>query len=309
MAFLIKKSLAPKYPYWHFYDTDDEPTASSIWKVEFGRIVLCILNQINAIKGNDSVDDVPNDLKLTEASELNGAEEDWMKLYDDLLKIIVHRQETDIEQLYEYYLQYKAIAFYLLNGDKFESQNNKKNKFRYSNPIRMIGYEVEDNIPYEVFFVNDYEDYFELDLFELLFNPNTSIYVKRCSCCNVFFRAENNKIRYCSDECRTNGIKNKNKEYCKRLTYKLKKSIREMIERNTTVDDGFRNKLLYAFLNEYDYYHAIIYSKFPPTSCPEHYRDDIKTEDDFIAWLNKKKSEIKNCLNNEAKKLREKRRD
>lgn len=310
-----------EFPHWRFYDSDDEPVLSSIWEVGFGRVVLSFLNQINRIKNDGESSPLPDDiifgnetvLLFDEKAALNRKRkvlpklEDktddqyyddesnpyshWMEHYNIILDAIESNKNESPQKQFDFYNRYKSFAACFLNNLLFYPNKTDDVSPSYKNPSQMIGYRIMENgIKYEVFKVNGYEEFFALDLWELLFNPNTSILIRRCRHCGDFFRTNNQKIQYCQ-ECRPQKDKINNAKYRKNPIYILKKSIIEKIERNNKILNKSERRA--EFETEYNYYCDIIKNGQSSIACLPSYRSDIHTKEDLIAWLKGYENELR----------------
>lgn len=147
----------------------------------------------------------------------------------------------------------------------------------------MIGYRIGSNgNKYEAFKLNGFGEFFALDLWEMLFNPNLSIIIRQCKYCGDFFKANSKKFEYC-EECREIKDIINNKQYRQNPIYKLKKSIIEKLQRNRKFEyqDALRGK----FETEFNYYYDMIKTGESAITPLPTYRNDIKTQDDLIKWL------------------------
>lgn len=178
--------------------------------------------------------------------------------------------------------------------------DNKRNDFfdsRYSDLISFKGFCILGDekgnyvnaTPCETFECAELFDIFILDFWEFLFNPacqNKSI--RFCKHCGSMFIDSNNKAKYC-EVCRQPEIMAKIR-YANRKSNKARKLHQEVL----TLAYGFAKKPnndSNAFLNESNYYWDIVQGKKPEKV--KGYSNRIKTEEQYISWLERKREHFK----------------
>lgn len=232
-----------------------------------------------------------NSVDNDEYSGFNRGKFEYLKHYNILVNVIAERESTDPKTLFNIYNIYKNFALCYLNDQPFEEKPINDTSPSGKSPIKMIGNRIGSNgIQYEAFKLNGYGEFFALDLWELLFNPNISIIIKQCKNCGDFFRVTSKKFVYCS-ECRKIKDKINNKRYRQDPVYRLKKSIIEKIDRNKAFKD--KPYLKEEFYCECQYYQDIIENGYSQIKCLPTYRNDIKTKEDLINWLEEYEDKIR----------------
>ena len=156
----------------------------------------------------------------------------------------------------------------------------------------IVGNEKEqftDAIPCEAFECAELFNIFILDFWEFLFNPVCKkTTVRFCKNCGSMFIDSNNKARYC-EVCRQPEIMAKIR-YANRKSNKARKLHQEVL----TLAYGIAkkpNNESNAFLNESNYYWDIVQGKNPEKV--KGYSNRIKTEEQYIGWLEKKREDFK----------------
>lgn len=143
--------------------------------------------------------------------------------------------------------------------------------------------------PVEEYIFNEPSDIFILDFWEFLFNP---IYQKAkihfCHNCNSMFASSNNKARYC-EVCRQPEIMGKIR-YANRKANKARKLHHDIATLAYSLNTK-ENDISNSFLNESNYYWDIVQGKNPEKI--KEYSAKIKTESDYMKWLEKKYDELK----------------
>lgn len=141
----------------------------------------------------------------------------------------------------------------------------------------------------EEYVFNEESDIFILDFWEFLFNP---IYQKAkirfCPNCNSMFASSNNKARYC-EVCRQPEIMGKIR-YANRKANKARKLHHDIATLAYSLNTK-ENNISNSFLNESNYYWDICQGK--TTEKIKEYSAKIKTEADYMKWLEKKYDELK----------------
>ena len=143
--------------------------------------------------------------------------------------------------------------------------------------------------PIEQYIFSEQSDIFILDFWEFLFNP---IYQKAkirfCPNCNSIFFSSNNKARYC-EVCRQPEVMGKIR-YANRKANKARKLHHDITTLAYSLNTN-ENDISNSFLNESNYYWDIVQGKNPEKV--KEYSAKIKTEADYMKWLEKKYEEIK----------------
>lgn len=146
-------------------------------------------------------------------------------------------------------------------------------------------------IPVEKFEFAEECDFFILDFWEFLFNPiyqKSKIHV--CPNCNSIFASNNNKARYC-EVCKQPEIMGKIR-YRNRKENKARKLHQDILTIAYKLNKTKHNECSNAFLNESNYYWDVVRGKKPEKI--KGYSAKIKTESDYMKWLEKKYEELKN---------------
>lgn len=115
--------------------------------------------------------------------------------------------------------------------------------------------------------------------------------IRICRNCNSSYISQNNKTKYC-EVCRQPEIMGKIR-YANRKSNKARKLHQEVL----TLTYGFAKKPnndSNAFLNESNYYWDIVQGKKPEKV--KGYSNRIKTEEQYISWLERKRDEYKGVI-------------
>lgn len=148
---------------------------------------------------------------------------------------------------------------------------------------------IKELTPVEQFEFTEMFNIFILDFWEFLFNP---IYKKAkilfCPNCNSMFASNNNKAKYC-EVCRQPEIMEKIR-YANRKANKARKLHHDIATLSYSLNTK-ENDISNSFLNESNYYWDIVQGKNPEKI--KEYSAKIKTEADYMKWLEKKYEEIK----------------
>lgn len=148
---------------------------------------------------------------------------------------------------------------------------------------------IKELTPVEQFEFTEMVNIFILDFWEFLFNP---VYKKAkilfCPNCNSMFASNNNKAKYC-EVCRQPEIMGKIR-YANRKANKARKLHHDIATLAYSLNTK-ENDISNSFLNESNYYWDIVQNKSPEKV--KEYSAKIKTEADYMKWLEKKYEEIK----------------
>ena len=149
--------------------------------------------------------------------------------------------------------------------------------------------EKEKLTPIEEYRFTEMFNIFILDFWEFLFNPvyqKTKILV--CPNCKSIFASSNNKAKYC-EVCKQPEIMGKIR-YANRKANKARKLHHDIATLSYSLNTK-ENDVSNSFLNESNYYWDIVQGKNPEKI--KEYSAKIKTEADYMKWLEKKYEEIK----------------
>lgn len=143
--------------------------------------------------------------------------------------------------------------------------------------------------PVERYEFSEWCNIFILDFWEFLFNP---IYKKAklifCPNCGSMFYSNNNKAKYCA-VCRQPEVMGKIR-YENRKANKARKLHHDIVTLAYSLNSK-GNDISNSFLNESNYYWDIVQGKKPEKI--KEYSAKIKTEADYMKWLENKYEEIK----------------
>lgn len=297
-AFFSYLSLYSTMPHWKLmfpYDNEN----NKLYEIPVGAIVYFILNRVKMIKDDGQIDyskyasimDIEIDHKPYDR-------EKWLRFYYDLIYLIDQKTEMPKPEKYRRYRIYNQFAFFLLNNYDFDewisfaedcetSGEITNPNYNLSDVIEWRGYRnTEDGTPYSSFWVKGFEYLFILDLWELLYNPNVEIKIKKCKYCDLFFFTNTNQRKYCCD-CSESKQYNKirNEEQKKDEAKRLCKLISDILYKRDP-----RGAEYQSFLNENQYYKNRLKGK-NVESNPNY--KDISTEDEYKQWLTEYHEKIK----------------
>lgn len=278
---IVYKSLEEDKPYWIIIDENNHRN-----KVDFGSIVLAVLNRINRI--NDFDEDFIN------CDILENSVEEWQKHYSAVMEAYSNRKEWSKKKMLRFYKKYQFLGFDVLNYPYLspkhflkECRYNTNGEFGLS---RDIGCVCKDGIYCEKYTVKDYAALFKMDLYEFLFNLSLNQKVGKCSHCHEYFITDSYKNKRCKI-CQLNANKINYRKYGKEPIHKLKTDIVCMLTRNKryAVDSS---KLMQNFNTEFNYYNDMINKGISPIPKLREY-GDIKTKEELIDWLERKKNSLR----------------
>lgn len=233
-----------------------------------------------------------------EISELEEYLKNYIKLPESEKKKYVIQTYNHIRYLiiYIYKLQCqssvlnKSIDDDYLNGIVQECKNTAADldfiEKLTNNMIRFMGYEEltmnEENVICEKYDIPNLLYLMQEDIMLLLMD-NISYKFKFCSNCGCLFVVTNGNQKFCS-ACSDNRPKILNSKRKENKARYLHKQITDYLNLHT--EDGSAD-----FRNESNYYWSVVQGK--PKKKLQGYSSKIKTESDYIAWLEKKFESIK----------------
>lgn len=293
---LVFKSIDGSNPQWIIYDTDDEPKEESTIKIEFGRVVLSWLNQINPIKSDD-IDTLETLLQLElfdgqlDRDILDKMEKThWDAHYNNMTSFLMHKKIATMEALYDFFEKYKYFAHYFLSRQSFTENADVPKDCK--KPSEILGYKKFGENFYQKIRVYGWTNLFVLDLWELLFNNKAKYKIKQCKNCMNFFRTSDKNRAYCVD-CQSIVGDTYKVEYRNSPIHSFRKRILSKLGANAKYKNEAGDKLIEDFKEEFEYYKDII--MFGKSTKPKlsGYSNDVKTEADMIAWLERFEDSIR----------------
>lgn len=209
--------------------------------------------------------------------------------------------KTAKKDLLGIYTHFKYFATCICS-DKYDyiaQTENKRNMHFdsiYTELVSFNGYslvgseeDVENSACCEMYQCEELFNIFIIDFWEFLFNPacqKSTLHF--CKNCNSMFMNSNNKAKYC-EVCRQPEVMAKIR-YANRKSNTARKLHQEVL----TLAYGMEKKpndTSNSFLNESNYYWDIVSGKKPEKI--KGYSNRIKTEQQYIEWLEKKREELK----------------
>lgn len=298
-----------------FYAWLSQDTTSQHWKLMFcsdenkeqqtipvGYIVYSVLNRVNKIKDDGQIDfsEYPDIFDIDKDVDFPLYKKDeWLKYYNDLIRLIKHSSELSFNEKEKIHKIYGQFAYFLFNnfdfGEWIDFAETCDTSAEITNPyyaiydvIKWCGNSIDESgVTYNSYWVKGFEYLFILDLRELLYNPHyNEIKIKKCEYCGDFFFTFVNQRKYCFD-CSDLDKKNKIRYY-ERKNDKAKhrcKQICDMLSKRN--DNGVAYRL---FLDENQYHKNRIKGKSDEVD-PDY--PDIKTEKEYLRWLNEYHEKIK----------------
>lgn len=265
-------------------DEDEE-----MHEIPVGFIVFCVLNRVNRIRDDGYIDFseyIKNTEQLIEYHPYD--KKAWDEYYNKLIDLIEQKSEMASPEKYRMYKIYNQFAYFLLNGYDFDEWICFANTCEHSGEIINSNYKLSDVIewrgfiadkdgtPYIGYWVNGFEYLFMLDLWELLYNSNIDIKIKKCQYCCDFFITNVNQRKYCF-ECDKQSNKIKNEKQKSFESNRWNKKIRDILYKRNETGSVYRD-----FLNESQYYRDRLKGK--PIEVNPNYKK-ILTEEEYIQWL------------------------
>lgn len=283
----VCKSVDGKGSQWIITDTDDD-----IIEIEFGRIVLIWLNQINPLKPDsfNVVEQLIAEFNSTSpTNEPKRKKELWQSHYDSIIDFIMNKHIKPHDMLLDFYKKYKYLAHYYFSNIPFEEFTDVPSEFK--KPTEIVGYTIMRNHPYQILRVYGFTNLFVLDLWELLFNNSAKYRIKQCKKCKQFFRTSAKNRDYCIDCQKLN--EEYAQEYRNSPINKLRKSILAKLKTNKRFANEEGDKKIEKFKKDFKYYLEIV--RYGETSLeePEDCDKTIKNEEDLIRWLKKNEAEVR----------------
>ena len=242
----------------------------------------------------------------------------FFNMIDHIQELRTNKKYDDLDKIFNYFSVFDLKIFVSKNNFSpnsllkkiYKNENQIKeiievDEERYKDDIKMISLEMAENVhknkrtyigPYalkinnaqEIIPVQEYniQDAISLwcdDFFELLYTVPTDN-IKKCSDCGAIFHASTGKYKYCKYCSSTK--KDKQQELRKR-TPRYKHTLIQNYLNNV-----FAGEYLEEFKEESNYYWCIVRGKTPKTKKKVFYKN-IKTEEQYIEWLNDKHEEYK----------------
>lgn len=291
---IVCKSVNGKGSQWILI-FDDE-----ICEIEFGRIVMSWLNQINPLKpdNNNVVENLITEINCKASpDEANRRSESWKKHYDSIVDFIMKKHIKSQDELMSFYKKYRYLAHYYFSSLSFEAFGDVPPHVK--KPSEIGEYTIVNNQLYQIITVYGFTNLFVLDLRELLFNNNAKYKIKQCKKCKTFFRTSKKNRDYCID-CQKSK-EDYAKEYRNSITNKLKKSILTKLKTNKKFANEEGDKKTEEFMKAFEYYRDIVVKGTSSHTEPSDCDHTIITKEDFIKWLVEFEKEVR-VYNKEVQK-------
>lgn len=308
----------------------EEMNDGTFCKRPFGHYVFTVINTANAMKDKETFvnsecvwlsgnNRIAKALGLTDSSGMirkdkleeyydkhiaeNESVLQWKDEFTIFLEYLKNLQnfrnsKTAKKDLLGIYSHFKYFATCICSDKhSYISQtDNKRNEYFsgiFSELISFNGHALigseEDYACCEVYICEELFNIFIVDFWEFLFNPacqKSTLHF--CKNCNSMFMNSNNKAKYC-EVCRQPEVMAKIR-YANRKANTARKLHQEVL----TLAYGMEKKpndVSNSFLNESNYYWDIVSGKKPEKI--KGYSNRIKTEQQYIEWLEKKRDELK----------------
>lgn len=285
-AWLFQESESP---HWKIMFCDDNNKIT--YEIPVGVLVYFVLNRVNRIKDDGQID-FSKYADILDANTVHQpyTKDEWLHYYDELLDLIEHKSEMHPAEKARAYRVYSQFAYYLLNNFDFDEwidfAETCEIPAKITNPnyklydvIKWCGNSCDENgTPYISYWIKGFEYLFILDLWELLYNPNANLEIKKCKYCNDFFYSLVKQRKYCCD-CREQKQYNKikNDEQKKDEAKRLCKLICDILYKRNPTGKGYQD-----FLNENQYHKARLKGEI--VKANSNY-PDIKTKEEYLQWL------------------------
>lgn len=250
-----------------WYDNNIDKEHIKEWYPEYKQLTLWL----EALLKGKIEREIENGIEI----DINDNKTKW-DIYENFkfFPSVVFRNNTLFDYIYEHQ-----------SNERIKKWDNDvmKNFVSFSGHGMLSGTET----PCEIWEVKEIHDIFILDFWEILFNKK-AIKPKKCHNCGTFYYSKSGKSKYC-ECCKKNMGKIEYKRRMSNPITRLEKLI---------LDYGYRTKGNCAtndwtneFLKESKYHKDIIAGKQCENN-PE-YASGIKTENDYIKWLENKFEEAK----------------
>lgn len=201
------------------------------------------------------------ELEKNYPGELSDQEQEWKE-----------QEWLETENNYKDISDFKALVSGLVNHAFEQPLVNDNNEYI------LVEHQVTSNLTY----------LFYDDLYRLLYN-HKAIKPQSCINCNSLFPAKNSKEKYCLC-CRNDIYKINYSKVKSNPAKRLHKNILNYY--NVVIHEKGTSETVTKFRNESNYYSAIVQGKKPKTRKLKNYQN-IKTESEYISWLENFYQELK----------------
>ena len=302
-TFLAFLPVSSELPVWELqFDINAPNLSENTYSIDVGMLVWFVIKRVNMIQFDGSMD-------FSEYNKILGntfnkyqymySKAEWKNYSNNLLNIIKKRNKMTPQEKFRQYKIYRLFAFFLLNeGMDFEDwldytkelNTNEINypMFNFSDAIIWKDNVLRNDILYRAYEIKGMEYLFMLDLWELLFNKNTSLEIKQCQHCGNYFKPSYGQMRYC-DKCREphQYKKIKNEEVKEDEAKRISKQIRDLLfkrydNKKGTIEESIAHNEYTSFLNEDQYHKDVLKGK--AVEKKDEYLE-ITTEEEYLSWL------------------------
>ncbi len=276
-------------PHWKLTFCNDE--SMQAFQIPVGVIVYFVLNRVNRIKDDGQIDfSKYADVLDGDAVHQPYHKDEWLQYYHNLIELIEHKSEIHPAEKARAYRVYSQFAYFLLNNFDFDEwidfAETCEIPAKITNPnyklydvIKWCGNSCNENgTPYISYWIKGFEYLFILDLWELLYNPNAKIQIKKCKHCGDFFFSLVKQRKYCCDCTEPKQFnKIRNQEQQKDEAKRRCKLICDILSKRVDENEAYR-----AFLDENQYHKDRVKRK--EVEINPNY-PDITTEEEYLQWL------------------------